>query len=346
MTRNRKEAELNKYASRAVSQGKRVLRAALVNFTGPYARERRQVQAGVERYSGLRERSLAIYELRRHVHMIEKGLSMRPRRSVFALDYIESTVHTYAAVMSGQGTKQLGEREVLWMQSVLADYFEATRAAGRPELERLEAVFTEANPGAADRDHGPHHPNMNDSIVPVSELSRLAHSRRSVRWFLPDPVPRSIIDAAVRIGSEAPTACNRQPYRFVVFDDPVDVARVSRVPMGTRGYADQIRGIIVVVGDLSAIFDKRDRHLIYVDSCLASMGLLLGLESQGVGSCVINWPDMPDKEREMAGLLNLDKHEKVIMLIGYGWPDPEGLVPYSAKAELDDIRRYGTLRSV
>ncbi len=196
---------------------------------------------------------------------------MRPRRPLFALDYIESTVRTYAAVMSGQGAKQLGEGEILWMQSVLADYFEATRAAGRPELERLEEIFADATPGAADRAHGPHHPSVNDSIVPVSELSRLAHSRRSVRWFLPDSVPRSIVDAAVRIGSEAPTACNRQPYRFVVFDDPADVARVAQVPMGTRGYADQIRGIIVVVGDLSAIFDKRDRHLIYVDSCLASM---------------------------------------------------------------------------
>ncbi len=48
----------------------------------------------------------------------------------------------------------------------------------------------------------------------------------------------------------------------------------------------------------------------------------------------------------MAGLLKLDQHEKVIMLIGYGWPDPEGLVPYSAKAELNDIRRYADLGSV
>jgi nitroreductase len=335
---------MSSFGSGVVSRGRRLLRGAFASVAGPYARERRQVESGVARYNQLRQRSHAVYELRRHVHMIEKGLSMRPRRATFALEYIEGTIRTYAAVVGKQGPTYVGEQELLWMQSVLAEYFDATRAAEHPALAGLESEFIAATAGPVDRAHGPHRPELASSPVNVEALSDLAHSRRSVRWFRPEPVPRELIDTAVRIGAEAPTACNRQPYRFIVFDDASEVARVARVPMGTRGYAQQIQGIIVVVGDLSAIFDKRDRHLIYVDSCLASMGLLLGLESQGVGSCVINWPDMPDKENEMAGLLELDPHEKVIMLIAYGWPDPDGLVPFSAKADLDAVRKYGQLR--
>lgn len=335
---------MSNFSSGVMAQGRRLLGGAFGSIAGPYARERRQVEAGVNRYSQLRQRSHALYELRRHVHMIEKGLSMRPRRPLFAVDYIGATIKTYAAVVGKRGPTQVGEQEILWMQSVLAEYFDATREAENPVLMHLESEFVAATVGSVDRKHGPHHPATVPSPVEVEALSRLAHSRRSVRWFKPEPVPRELIDIAVGIGSEAPTACNRQPYRFIVFDDPSEVAQVARVPMGTRGYVHQIQGIIVVVGDLSAIFDKRDRHLIYVDSCLASMGLLLGLESQGVGSCVINWPDMPEKEKELANLLELDQHEKVIMLIAYGWPDPDGLVPFSAKADIGTIRQYGRLK--
>jgi nitroreductase len=75
------------------------------------------------------------------------------------------------------------------------------------------------------------------------------------------------------------------------------------------------------------------------------MGLLLGLESQGVSSCIINWPDMPDKEAAMRKLLGLEAHERVIMLIAYGYPDPESLVPFSAKRAISDARQYRTLPS-
>jgi hypothetical protein len=49
---------------------------------------------------------------------------------------------------------------------------------------------------------------------------------------------------------------------------------------------------------------------------------------------------MPEKEREMRDLLHLAEYEKVIMLIAYGYADPEGLVPFSAKAELGEVRSF------
>ena len=165
-----------------------------------------------------------------------------------------------------------------------------------------------------------------------------------MRWFSDREVAREKVDAAVSVAAEAPTACNRQPYRFAIFDNQVDVQAVAEIPMGTRGFRSQIPGIIVVIGDLSAFFDVRDRHLIYIDSCLASMGLLLALETQGISSCVINWPDMPDREQRMRELLGLAEHERVIMLIAYGYPLEDGLAPFSAKAPLSEARSYPSVR--
>ena len=48
----------------------------------------------------------------------------------------------------------------------------------------------------------------------------LARSRRSVRQFRPDPVPVEAIRRIIDVGRLAPSGANRQPWRFVVVDDP------------------------------------------------------------------------------------------------------------------------------
>ncbi|MEE8523788.1 MAG: nitroreductase family protein, partial [Thermoanaerobaculia bacterium] len=44
--------------------------------------------------------------------------------------------------------------------------------------------------------------------------------RRSVRYFSSDPVPRQLIETAIRTASTAPSGAHRQPWRFVVVGDP------------------------------------------------------------------------------------------------------------------------------
>jgi len=45
-------------------------------------------------------------------------------------------------------------------------------------------------------------------------------TRRSVREFAPDPVPRGLIELAVAAAHGAPSGANRQPWRFVAVGDP------------------------------------------------------------------------------------------------------------------------------
>lgn len=42
----------------------------------------------------------------------------------------------------------------------------------------------------------------------------------------------------------------------------------------------------------------------------------------------------------MESLINLEPHERVIMLISVGYPDPDGMVAYSQKKPIEQIRRY------
>lgn len=316
----------------------------LRTVTSPHGRERRYVKRGIRAYKRSVGSGTDLYLLRRNVHRLEKGLTMRPVRNRFATDYIGPTVDAFRAGLAA-GALQPGHPEFSWMHSVLSSYFAATATSTHSAIVRARSIFSAAVAAIdeATPEFGPHQAVPLVPTVKIDDLEALATGRRSVRWFTSEPVARDIVDRAVAVAAESPTACNRQPYRFEIFDDPASTAKVAAIPMGTDGYDHQIPGLVVIIGNLAAFFDQRDRHLIYIDGCLAAMGMIYALEAQGVNSCCINWPDMPEREVEMRKLLGLKPYERVVMLVAYGYADPEALVPYSAKRMVDEIRTFRTL---
>ena len=328
-------------------------------FSSRFGREHQAVLAGMARYRRdveLPAQSSAL--LRRNTHRLEKGLLMVPRRRVFAVDYIDETVEAFRLMTQGQGTEQGsgGQEtcgELRWARDVLAEYFASTDPDPRTDRARkrfnatasgvLEGSGdrTRLDAGVADERYAPYRRDL-DGPPPVAyaDLLKLAHRRRSVRWFESRAVPREMIDRAVAVAAQSPTACNRQPFVFRIFDDPAMVARVAKVPMGTAGYVHNIPVIVVVVGQLRDFFDERDRHLIYIDSSLATMAFVLALESQGLSSCCINWPDLEGRERRMSALLKLEPDERPIMCVAVGYPDPQQRVAYSQKKPFSLLREY------
>ena len=60
------------------------------------------------------------------------------------------------------------------------------------------------------------------SRLPLTNISLkdFLRTRRSIRRFKPDPVPDSVIREILNTATFAPSAHNRQPWRFVVLTDP------------------------------------------------------------------------------------------------------------------------------
>ncbi|WP_281451839.1 nitroreductase family protein [Paenarthrobacter nitroguajacolicus] len=277
--------------------------------------------------------------------MIEKGLTMRPRRATFAAEYIVETVDATIRLFSDIDAP-LDEAEREWISSVLADYFNATAESDHDNIASARTAYQSfVQQQSSVPALGPHLHDLSTPAVKVDDLLALAQNRRSARWFRDETVGRDHVDRAVAIALESPTACNRQPYRFEIFDDRDAIKRVAEIPMGTAGYSDQLVGLVVVVGRLSAFFDERDRHLIYIDSSLATMSLVLGLEAQGIASCIINWPDIAERDAKIRKVINIDADERVVMMVAYGYPDNEALVPYSQKGSVDATRTYNSIRA-
>lgn len=305
-----------------------------------FDREQRTVLAGQMTYrQSLRSPDGTMAILRRNVHRLEKGILMMPRRTPFALDYVGETVSAFVAATQAPGDG-VDDSELAWASDVLSEYFQIHAIERAVEEHRRLFETVRREPSSPE----PRTPYVRNLAGPVSvsfdDLKMLARRRRSVRWFLPRPVERELLDKALEVGAQAPTACNRQPFRFQFFDDPSLVRRIIDIPFGLAGYGHQVPVVGVVIGQQRHFFDERDRHLIYIDSALAVMGFLLALETLGLASCCVNWPDIEEKETRMDEFLDLAPDERPVMLIAIGYPHPQGMVANSTKKSLIQLRSF------
>ena len=316
-------------------------------FDRSFDREIQSVLAGKIRHLDEAKRNEGNYFLLvRNTHRIEKGLLMQPRREVFGKEYITETISSFEGIWISS-REDTSNAQIKWFYDVISEYFDKVNLSDpiiRDAAERFKKVVSEYSPEISSPDASKSIPyyRAKENAHPISyeAFFSLCKQRRSVRWFLDKKVPRELIDKAILAANQAPSACNRQPFEFRIFDEPELVNQVVKLPMGTTGYAHSIPVMIVLVGNLDAYFDERDRHVIYIDASLASMCFMLALESMGLSSCSINWPDIESRESQMHTFLNLKTHQRPIMCMGIGYPNPNGLVAFSEKRPLNQIRKY------
>jgi nitroreductase len=285
---------------------------------------------------------------RRNIHRLEKGLIMKNRRSIFALDYIQDTIDLYEGALNHAARTGIGSNEVHWAHEVLSNYFAACAASPLSATARARFEALPPPPNAAEHENYPvthrtPYPAAERTAASVSyeQLHELALRRRSVRWFHDRPVEREKLDKMIDLARLSPSACNRLPYRFEVFTQPGKAQEGARLAGGTGGFSHQIPALIVVMGDLSCYSEEKDRHLIYIDASLASMALMLSAETLGLSTCPINWSDVSKREKGMYKFLgNTPEHWRPIMLIAVGYAEDDGSIPYSSKKNMTLIRSF------
>ncbi len=142
------------------------------------------------------------------------------------------------------------------------------------------------------------------------------------------------------MASLAPSSCNRQPFAFYLFDRKPTVEAIANLAGGAKSFASNIPALAMVVGSTNASPSPGDRHLMYIDGSLAAMNFILALESMGISTCPINWPDNKGPERELRKLIDLKAYERPILIIAMGKSDREALVACSARKSTTEMCRF------
>jgi len=66
-------------------------------------------------------------------------------------------------------------------------------------------------------------------LTNIIDLHTFLRTRRSIRRFKPDPIPDSVIREILHTATLAPSAHNRQPWRFVVMTDKTSIAEFAKM---------------------------------------------------------------------------------------------------------------------
>ncbi len=226
-----------------------------------------------------------------------------------------------------------------------------------PEDDRLAALVSE-------RYRNSHHigADWNETIETL-----LSH--RSVRDYLPKPIPDDILHLAIAAAQSAPSSSNLQAWSVIAVRDDTRKEKLNAVA-GTQRQITQAPLLLIWLADLSRPrriaadqgsaadgLDYVESFLLgVIDAALAAQNAVVSLESQGLGTCYIgairNDPETVARELELP--------EGVFPVFGLtvGYPDPA--IPAAVKPRLpqtsvlyderydhrrrsEDLRHYNTV---
>ena len=167
------------------------------------------------------------------------------------------------------------------------------------------------------------------------EFYELIRNRESIRAYDTNrPVEHEKLLRILDAGRLAPSAANRQPWKFLVISSPEMLEKV-RACYHRQWFKDAPH-ILVVVGDENAAWVRSyDRYnSIETDLSIAMDHLILAAENEGIGTCWIAAFD----PLILRNALNLHNNEKVFAITPLGY-QPKGFVKNREKIrnEIEEI---------
>ena len=204
-------------------------------------------------------------------------------------------------------------------------------------------------------------------ISPIFSLDflNLIRSRRSVRRFLPDPVPQPVIEHLLETGTFAPSAHNRQPWRFAVLTAPEAKTRLASAMAAdfrrdlladglssleaetqvARSHTRICEAPVVILlcltmADMDTYPDEKRQRAEYLMAtqsvALAGGTILLAAHAQGLGGVWVCAPLFAPDSVRRALALPPDWEAQGMLLIGYPAKVPEA----RARKPIEEITMF------
>jgi iodotyrosine deiodinase len=190
----------------------------------------------------------------------------------------------------------------------------------------------------------------------------LMDQRRSVRAFTAESVDRALIETAIKTASTAPSGAHRQPWTFVVTEDPAiktkiriaaedeeranyeggripDDWRDALAPLGTnsdKSYLETVPWIVVAFEQRYGFNDDGSRAKNYYVK--ESVGLACGLFVASLHTMdLATLTHTPSPMAFLTKVLGRPENERPFCLFPIGYPSADCHVPDLARKPLSDV---------
>ena len=175
----------------------------------------------------------------------------------------------------------------------------------------------------------------------------LVRQRQSCRAFLPKDVPRDLILKCVEAARLSPSACNSQPWHFVIADEPDLVKRLADSVFSgiyaMNAHAKTAPVLVAVVRERSATTAAfggffRGTKFNLIDTGIAAEHFCLQAAELGLSTCWLGWFD----ETKAKMILRIPWNKKIDCLISLGYP--ADTPREKSRKPLNEIHDFGVFR--
>lgn len=172
----------------------------------------------------------------------------------------------------------------------------------------------------------------------------LVNKRQSVREYCDRAVDSEMIEYCLEAARLAPSACNSQPWRFVVVDDAELREKVAKETFGKlvsiNHFSLQAPVLLAIVAEKQAKTAwlaglVKNRRFELMDIGIAAEHFCLAATEQGLGTCMMGWFD----ERAVKKLLNVPKGKRVELIITLGYAASDKVRSKKRKT-IDEMRGF------
>lgn len=177
------------------------------------------------------------------------------------------------------------------------------------------------------------------------ELARIRQSDRG--YDASKPVEKEKLDYILESVRLAPSACNAQPWKFVVITDSEvknqTASAISNKDLGMNHFAFQAPVHIVIVEE-KANFNSRaggfikHKHFPDTDLGIAAAYITLAAAEQGLGTCIVGWFD----EKKVRKVLSIPESRRPLLIITLGYSTQ--MTRDKSRKEIDTIVSYDKYR--
>ena len=156
----------------------------------------------------------------------------------------------------------------------------------------------------------------------------LINSRQSVRKYSGKQVEKEKIERCLEAARLAPSACNAQPWKYIVVDEPVLKEKVANETFSAiapfNKFSLQAPVIVAIVMEKPNLLSQfggrvKDKDFYLIDIGISAEHFCLAAAEEGLGTCILGWFN----EKAVLKLLGIPAKKRIGLLITLGYAADE-----------------------
>ena len=156
----------------------------------------------------------------------------------------------------------------------------------------------------------------------------LANKRQSVRKYSDKHIDREKIDRCIEAARIAPSACNSQPWKYIVVDNPELKEKLANETFSAiapfNKFSTQCPVIVAIVMEKPKMISRvggkiKDKDFYLFDIGITAEHFCLQAAEEGLGTCMLGWFN----EKNVIKLLGIPSKKRIGLLITLGYQADE-----------------------